>query len=153
MSEPAKKGRKPKKDKKDKVDKKDKKANKKSRNNQEKEHHHHTDKNDKQKDKKKQKRNQKNQEKAAEKEHKHRHRHTHRQNGIEQATNYGIEFMQGGSGHMDLGHTPTVTERYGHYDGYDYGYDVTGQAYKYERYNLPSVHMPSLPTARVPIRP
>ena len=54
---------------------------------------------------------------------------------------------------MDLRHEPTVTERFGHYDGYDYGYDVTGQAYQYERYMLPNPHMPELPHARVPLRP
>ena len=54
---------------------------------------------------------------------------------------------------MDLGHEPIVTEKYGHFDGYDYGYDVTGQAYKYERYALPHPIMPELPVARIPMRP
>ena len=54
---------------------------------------------------------------------------------------------------MDLGHEPIVTERYGHFDGYDYGHDVTGQAYKYERYALANPSMPELPVARVPVPP
>ena len=79
----------------------------------------------------------------------HRHRHHHQQNGLENnEIAYGFQYRYG-----DDHGEPVITERLLHdLDGDDYGRDVHGQEYLYERYELPKPVMPHMPTARVPFR-